>query len=268
MRVSFRLLVAALFSICTATTSFADEPATGAAHPTNEANNPLTPKITLNVQDYYIPSFNHSDREANQLLLRGLVPSDLFGVPQLLRFTLPVLVTAPSSPSDYDNGIGDLTLMDLLVFPSSIGTFGAGPLLVIPTAAEDTLGTGKWQAGVAGVYVAPQSWGLIGGLATYQQSFAGDSSRQRVQNATLQPILFYNLPDAFYLRSSGTWTFDLENNSYYMPVGFGVGRVFPLSGGVTLNAYVEPQYSVFHDDSVGPRWQIFAGINLQFPIGK
>ncbi|MGO7897392.1 hypothetical protein ACC719_07945 [Rhizobium ruizarguesonis] len=39
----------------------------------NEANNPLTPKITINLQDYYIPSFidTPGEPEANQFLLRG-----------------------------------------------------------------------------------------------------------------------------------------------------------------------------------------------------
>jgi hypothetical protein len=66
----------------------------------NEANNPLTPKITINLQDYYVPSFTDTPGhpESNQFLLRGLVPSDLGGVPQLFRFTLPV-ATSPDVPS-------------------------------------------------------------------------------------------------------------------------------------------------------------------------
>ncbi|WP_246648045.1 hypothetical protein [Rhizobium laguerreae] len=64
----------------------------------NEANNPLTPKITINLQDYYIPSFidTPGEPEANQFL-RGLIPSDMFGLPQLLRFTLPI-ATSPDVP--------------------------------------------------------------------------------------------------------------------------------------------------------------------------
>jgi hypothetical protein len=41
----------------------------------NAANSPLTPKITVNLQDYYVPDLNRvDDRTANQFLLRGLVP--------------------------------------------------------------------------------------------------------------------------------------------------------------------------------------------------
>ena len=236
----------------------------------NEANNPLSPKITINFQNYYIPSFidTPGGPHANQFLLRGLIPSDMWGLPQLLRFTLPI-ATSPDAPDGYVTGLGDLTLMDLFILPKQGDvTFGAGPLLVLPTATDTSLGSGKWQLGAAGVVVAPQSWGLIGGLATYQFSFAGSDHREDVSLLTLQPILNVNLSDGWYLRSSATWNFNLENGSSYIPVGFGIGKVIPLEGGATMNAFVEPQYTVWHDGTGAPRWQIFAGINFQFPIGS
>ena len=93
----------------------------------NAANNPLTPKITVNLQDYFLPSLNRlGNRQANQGLLRGLVPSDAFGVPQLIRFTLP-LVTTPNFPNGSHTGLGDLTLFDLVVIPTQSVVFGVGP---------------------------------------------------------------------------------------------------------------------------------------------
>lgn len=108
-------------------------------------------------------------RQANQFLLRGLIPSNAFGIPQLIRFTLPI-ATAPTFPSGSDTGLGDL-----------------GPLLVAPTASSRALGSGKWQASAAGVAVAPQKWGLLGVLTTYQHSFAGDDTRPVAQVLTTQP---------------------------------------------------------------------------------
>lgn len=236
----------------------------------NAANNPLTPKITINFQDYYIPSFIGApgDPEANQFLLRGLIPSDMWGLPQLLRFTLPV-ATSPDTPSGYVTGLGDLTLMDIFILPKhGEVTFGAGPLIVLPTATDTSLGAGKWQIGAAGVVVAPQSWGLFAGLLTYQTSFAGSSDRDDVNLLTFQPIVNVNLAEGWYLRSSATWNFDLEDGDSYIPVGLGIGKVIPLDSGITMNAFVEPQYTVWHDGEGAPRWQIFAGVNFQFPIKK
>jgi len=236
----------------------------------NDANNPLTPKITINFQDYFIPSFidTPGDSHANQFLLRGLVPSDLFGMPQLFRFTLPI-ATSPDVPSGYVTGLGDLTLMDIFILPKQGDvTFGAGPLIVLPTATDDSLGSGKWQIGAAGIVVAPQDWGLLAGLGTYQTSFAGSDSREDVSVATFQPIVNVNLSEGWYLRSSATWNFDLENGRSYIPIGAGIGKVFQLEKGITMNAFVEPQYTVWHDGAGAPRWQIFAGLNFQFPVGK
>ena len=115
--------------------------------------------------------------------------------------------------------------------------------------------------------VAPQPWGLLAGLVTYQHSFAGDDSRPTAQIITAQPIVTYNLPDGFYLRSSGTWTFDLGNHTSVIPVGFGAGKVWSFGNGNTINAFLEPQYSVIHSGVGVPVWQFFAGVNLQFAIG-
>ncbi|WP_426238350.1 hypothetical protein [Pararhizobium sp. DWP1-1-3] len=262
----FNPLAAAFLAIlCTSTTVLAQE-----HEDINAANNPLTPKITINFQDYFIPDFIDvpEDKHANQFLLRGLIPSDAFGLPQLIRFTLPV-ATSPEVPDGYVTGIGDLTLIDLFVLPKAGDiTFAAGPVLVIPTASEDELGSGKWQAGAAGVMVAPQSWGLLGGLVTYQASFAGSDLRDDVNLLTLQPIVNVNLDKGFYLRSSATWNFNMESGASYIPVGLGVGKVFQLDKGITMNAFIEPQYTVWHDGPGAPRWQIFAGVNFQFPVGN
>ena len=52
----------------------------------NEANNPLTPKITVNLQDQYVASYyGLDDSDSNALLLRGVLPHKLLGWPQIVR---------------------------------------------------------------------------------------------------------------------------------------------------------------------------------------
>ncbi len=249
-------------NVCVASVGYAQ----GASHDDiNAANNPLTPSITLNLQDYYVPSFKGlPDRQANQFLLRGLIPAKLFDVPQLIRFTLPV-ANSPTFPYGSDTGLGDLTLIDLSLIPMKGFAIGLGPLLVAPTASTKALGAGKWQAGGAAVVIAPQSWGLLGGLVTYQQSFAGDGQRDDVKILTFQPVINYNLPEGFYLRSSAIWNFNFQSHAHYIPVGLGIGKVWKV-GKTTINAFIEPQYTAWrHGDGV-PRWQIFGGINFQFAL--
>ncbi|MCI0675600.1 MAG: haloacid dehalogenase-like hydrolase, partial [Phycisphaerales bacterium] len=255
-----------------------DQPGDGAAEgqaapaggAQNEANNPLTPKITFNLHNYYTPHFYglDGDEQSNQFLLRGVIPHKIGGPPQLFRFTLPIAY-GPSLPPDtgYDTGLGDLILIDYFVFKGHGLEFGLGPVFVAPTATSDALGAGQWQIGASGLVVSPHKWGIVGGIVTFQQSFAsngGDSDRDDVTLLQFQPLAIYNLPKGFYLRSTAIWNFDLNNDTYFIPLGLGAGKVWQV-GKTTVNVFVEPQYTVFHDDDgVAPQWQIFAGINFQF----
>ena len=70
-----------------------------------------------------------------------------------------------------------------------------------------------------------------------------------------------------YLRSSGAMTFDIEHSAYYIPVGFGIGKVVK-SGRSVFNMWLEPQFTIVHDGEGYPAFQIFAGLNLQLLGGS
>jgi hypothetical protein len=108
----------------------------------------------------------------------------------------------------------------------------------------------------------------LGGLVTWQHSFAGDDDRPTQNNLSAQPFGLYNLPDGWYLRSTAVWNFNLQTNDYAMPLGAGVGKVWALADGTTLNLFVEPQWTVLHRGDGQPQFQVFAGLNLQSPLGK
>lgn len=231
----------------------------------NAANNPLQPTLGVNFQDQYVDEYYHLDgADSNAFLLRGVAPYKLFGRPHLGRATLPVVTTPDVPNTDRHTEIGDLNLFDLFLFKAGHVELGFGPQLTAPTAGRDETGTGKWQAGFAGLVVAPQQWGLVGGLVTWQHSFAGDDDRRTQNNLLAQPLFIYNLPRGWYLRSTATWTWDLEEHTYYIPVGAGAGKVWKL-GTTAVNVFIEPQWTVAYDGDV-PKFQVFFGLNLQFPL--
>jgi hypothetical protein len=51
-----------------------------------------------------------------------------------------------------------------------------------------------------------------------------------------------------------------------IPVGLGFGKVWNFADGKTINFYMEPQYSVWRSGLGAPGWQLFTGINFQFPF--
>ena len=206
----------------------------------NVANNPLTDIPAIQVQNYLQPVLSGQPGSGfDQPYLRGILPHDTLGWRQLMRlFNVPLV--------DFANARA-----------------GIGPLAILPTASSPALGERKWQVGAQGVVSAPYAWGLLAALTAYQQAVDGSA-----RTLTVQPFLFYNLEDGFYLRSSGITTIDFTRQTSVLPVGLGLGRVTRLANGNVLNMYLEPQYAVVQNGIGQPTFQVFAGFNIQFPPGR
>jgi hypothetical protein len=185
----------------------------------------------------------------------------------IIRGTLPVS-TAPTGQTTSVSGLGDLNVFDAIVVtdPDAATMFGVGPLLVAPTATNDAFGNeSTWQAGAAAVVVKPLAGGsLVGGLLTWQTDFAGGDNRVDTNLMTGQVFLTMSIGGGWYLRSTPLAVFDFQNDVYLVPLGLGAGKILPL-GGAIVNAFIEPQVTVYHKGQGLPSLQIFAGINFQFP---
>ena len=98
----------------------------GATNDTNGANNPVNPMLTIDLQNYFVPSpEGYSGRIGDQGLLRVSVPIDEFGVHQFVRVILPINTTATEQGGP-NTGVGDLTVYDLVLFQAHGTTIGAG----------------------------------------------------------------------------------------------------------------------------------------------
>ena len=231
----------------------ADDHAAAAA-----ANNPLANMTSVQLQNYYAPTlYGFPDQTSNTGWLRVVKP---FGK-LLLRASLP-LSTVPTGATTNVSGLGDFNafVAYLMTGPSAPQQYGVGPLVVAPTHTDDALGVDAWQLGAAAVYFnlsAPAvQWG---GLVTWQTDISGSANTNL---AIVQPLLFLQMGKGVYLRSSGAMTFDLESSTYYVPVGFGAGKVIKVGRSV-FNMWLEPQFTILHDGEGYPAFQIFAGLNLQ-----
>jgi hypothetical protein len=264
MRLCSRTLVLLGLLVC-AVDARADAAKTPASTSSNSANDPTEPRLTLEYWNYYAPSLNQLNGDAENGILRALIPFTVGGIQQEMH-VIPSIVTAPTATSGPRTGLGDTQIFNFTLTKQDIGlpekvTFGIGPLISVPTATSTNFGPNSLQGGVAGAVIAPQSWGLLGVLVTYQHTLWGASS----EVTAVQPNVFYNLDQGYYLRSSAAMTFDTNSHTTVIPVGFGAGKVIQLAGGYTLNAYVEAQPSVYRAGVGAPRFQVFTGIKIQFP---
>ena len=231
----------------------------------NAANNPVEPLFTLQYWNYYAPSLNNVSGNAENGEAKAIIPFTIAGVQQIMHI-IPSLVTNPTTTSGPRTGLGDTQIYNFTLGHFDVGlpqkvTLGLGPLVAIPTSANRNFGTDALQAGAAGIILAPQSWGLLAVLATYQQTLSGVSSHVTVA----QPLIFFNLSHGYYLRSSAAMTFNTANRTSVVPVGLGPGKVIQLDGGYTLNIYAEVQPSIYRTGPGAPNYQIFTGIQLQLP---
>lgn len=231
-----------------------------------QANNPLANMTAFNIHNYYIGELTESEESANQGFLRIAKPVSIADTNWVVRATLPIN-TFPTAPDgDKETGTGDFNVFGAYLFDTGnpAVSFGVGPLISAPTASKDELGSEKWSAGFANVlFNASSPKFQYGYLLTWQHSFAGDSDREDVNAGAFQPFAMYQLGGGTYLRSSGIWVYNFENDSYSVPLGVGAGQVYK-QGKTVYNLFVEPQISMADDGSGQPEWQVFLGFNMQF----
>ena len=250
---------AALLGLIFAAGAAAEEAVEGDAA---QANNPLADIRAFNLQNYYIPELSGpGETTANSFILRYAQP---FGN-WLMRASLP-FNRVPTGMGETGSGLGDLDVFFAYLFDTGNPgrSFGIGPQFVLPTASRDATGAGKWQAGAAAVYFDATSklfqWG---GLVTYRTDFAGDDDRADTSVLAAQPFYFLQLGGGNYLRGAPIWVFDLENDSYHVPIGLGIGRVIPTKR-VVFNVFIEPQFTILDKGPGQPEFQLFMGFNMQF----
>lgn len=182
-----------------------------------------------------------------------------------MRATLPVN-TVPGVGGGDATGIGDLNVFAAYLFDTDDPglSFGIGPQITIPTATKDEVGSEKWSLGLANVFFDARSPTLqYGYLLTWQTSVAGSDDRADVNLLAFQPFGFYQLGGGWYLRSTGIWAYNVDNDSYSIPFGLGAGKVIQTER-ATINAFVEPQISAVTHGDGQPEWNVFGGVNFQF----
>jgi len=208
-----------------------------------ELANPLAPITTLAANTRAEMGNGPQDKTNYQLRLQ---PS--FFVPFASNSALLVRTIVPlrslNWPADA-SGLGDASIIPYYVPDISSATFvGYGGALILPTATDDGLGSGKWAAGPA-VIVAqtgkPVTWG---GLLQHVWSIAGGAERAGVSVTTVQPFLTYLLPDGWAAtvtsESSYNWSAG-AGNGWIVPLTVGVSKVVQI-GGEFINfgfAYVD-----------------------------
>jgi len=181
-----------------------------------QLNNPVADLWALNFQfnRYYLQGeATDRTREQDVMNFQPVLPLHLTSEWNLI--TRPVFPYIFSSPDfepgdgwDDKSGLGDIAVVSLLSPAKLSGGFiwGVGPTFLFPTATNDALGQGKYQAGPAavGLYMGKE-W-VFGTLAQQWWSFAGDNDRESTSQANIQYFIQYLFGDNWQKGTCMNWT--------------------------------------------------------------
>lgn len=248
------------------------------------AQNPLSPNFRLPFEykfhsnapagDVHIGSFApimpikfNGWNIINQLTLNLMgTPGDITGIKGLPQ---PYTGTGHGGSAGYAAGLADMDFTSY--FSSTIGsdfTYGFGPTLTFPTDEPSReLGSGKFSVGPAMLLVyQPQSWTIS--LEVQQiWSVIGSEGRDDVSQMIIEPSVYYNLPQGWYLLSEMQMVANWNSSSkqrWTVPVGAGLGKLFKL-GDHAINSRLGAYYNPATPDA-GPEWSL--NFSVEFIFGR
>jgi len=186
--------------------------------------NPVASLISVPFQFNYDGNIGPGD-DGNRVYmnLQPVVPigiGDNWNV--ISRTILPITWQDDIFPGAGDQfGLGDTT-QSLFLSPvrPAFGRviWGVGPALLLPTATDDLLGSGKWGVGPTGVVLTQLGPWTVGMLSNHIWSYAGDSDRAKVSSTFIQPFMSYTTPSAWTFTLNSESTYNWKTESWAVPV--------------------------------------------------
>jgi hypothetical protein len=215
--------------------------------------NPIAAQTTLlfqNDYDWGLGPSNHGSQYT--LTVQPLIPITLNSNWNLIsRTSLPFLHQSRTAPGqDRSSGIGDIE-QDLFLSPNAPTkrgwVWGIGPVLVLPTAADD-LGAKKWSAGPTAAAIKQQGPWTIGILVNHVWSFEGDRRADTVSATYLQPLVSYTAKTATTLTATAETTYDWTHRAWTAPVDVTVAQLFDARPhGLPVPVQIEVGYRFYLD---------------------
>jgi len=235
-----------------------------------QSQNPISDLISLPFQSNNLFNIGDNDRTRSILNIQPVIPMQVGPLTIVSRLVFPLLYQPDiAEASGGTVGTSDTTYTAFFT-PANPGklVWGVGPAVLIPTASDDTLGTGKWGLGPSVVALTLRGPWVVGALVNQLWSVGGDEERADISSFLLQYFINYNLSAGWYLTSApiitANWKAE-DGDKWMVPLGGGFGRVFPL-GRQPVNFNTQLFYNAVRPDtlpSANIEWRF--QLSLLFP---
>lgn len=195
--------------------------------------NPIADLVSLPFQLNYDGNIGPDDNGSRWLLnVQPVIPFKVNpDLTIISRTIMPVVFQDQLYPgAGYQSGLGD-TVQSFFFSPKLEDqslTVGAGPVIQLPTATDDLLGSDQWGAGPTFVVVKLSGPWTYGVLANHIWSFAGDNDRPDINTTFFQPFVANTTPAAWTFSLTSESTYDWESRDTAIPFNVMVTKLIQI----------------------------------------
>jgi hypothetical protein len=131
-----------------------------------------------------------------------------------------------TGPNTSQSGLGD-TVQSLFFSPNKSEPFiwAVGPVFLLPTATNASLGAQKWGVGPTALALKQKKGWTYGVLANHIWSVAGKSNRGDVSATFVQPFLSYSNKQAWTYGINTESTYDWISNRWSIPINPSISKL-------------------------------------------
>ncbi len=230
--------------------------------------NPVASLISVPMQNNWDFGIGSANAMRYTLNVQPVIPFSLTQEWNLITRTIVPIIYAESPVAGGENsgGLGDI-LQSFFFSPSAPTRggwiWGAGPVLLYPSATDEALGAEKWGAGPTAVLLKQDSGWTYGLLANHLWSFAGTHSRADVNATFLQPFVTYTTKTYTTFGLNTESTYDWVNSQWTVPINLTIAQLLKL-GGQPIQFQIGGRYYA-ERPAGGPEWGLRFAVTLLFP---
>lgn len=226
------------------------EPAAGgaddAAELSKKLSNPVSSLISFPIQSNFDFGMGSGSGWKMTMNIQPVIPVALNKEWNLISRTIIPIVHQSNVVAEgtSQSGLGDI-VQSFFISPNKTEPFiwGVGPVVLIPTATNQFLGSKQLGLGPTVVVLKQQEGWTVGALWNHIWRVAGGSGRPRVNADFIQPFLAYSTKDGWTYNLNTESTYDWTGNSWSVPVHFTVSKIVrfgkqPISFGGALRCWV------------------------------
>ncbi|MGH8863655.1 MAG: transporter [Burkholderiales bacterium] len=240
-----------------------------AAELAKKLQNPIAALISVPIKLNWDTGIGPADVDRSTLIVQPVIPITLNDNWNVISRTItPVYIDAQSPMTGESGTTGNGDILQSLFFspkaPTASGwIWGVGPVLSLPTASEDLLGSEKYSAGPTFVVLKQQSGWTYGMLANHLWSVEGDDERSDVNATFIQPFVSHTLKSFTTFGVNTESTYDWEGEQWTVPINVYFSQLTrfgrqPVSFTFTYRNYVEAPAG-------GPDWGLSFTVTLLYP---